>query len=270
MAIIAMSRELGSLGTVIGTAVAKKLGYEYIYQEITSDAARDYEVVEEQLVRVVEKAPRFFERLKGDYRRYQAFVQAQVYKAAQRDNVILIGRWSTLLLREVSHAIRVRVTATDEVRAQRVMEMMQVGKEKALEMVRENDTDRGERMAHLYGVDWKAPHLYDLVLNTEKVSVEAGAELIETLARRSEYQPTEASKRKLGSLAIVAAIRARLKAHAPTRDVDVDIQANNGKIILMGVVANELEKKAVERMVKSIKGIHALDSHLRVMNLPVR
>lgn len=270
MAIIAMSRELGSLGTVIGTAVAKKLGYDYIYQEITSDAARDYEVVEEQLVRVVEKAPRFLERLKGDYRRYQAFVQAQVYKAAQRDNVILIGRWSTLLLREVAHAIRVRVTATDEVRVQRVMEMMQIGKEKALEMVRENDTERGERMAHLYGVDWKAPHLYDLVLNTERVSVAAAAELIEMLARRSEYQPTETSKRKLGSLAIVAAIKARLKAHPPTRDVDVDIQASNGEIILMGVVKNEVEKKAVERVVKGIKGVQTLDSHLRVMNLPLR
>jgi cytidylate kinase len=270
MAIIAISRELGSLGTVIGTAVAKKLGYDYVYQEITSEAARDYEVVEEQLIRVVEKAPRFLERLKGDYRRYQTFVQAQVYKAAQRDHVILIGRWSTLLLRDIAHAIRVRVTAPEEVRAQRVMEMMQVGKEKALEMVHENDMERGERMAHLYGVDWKAPHLYDLVLNTEKVSVEAGAELIEMLARRSEYQPTVESKRKLDGLAIVAAIRAKLKAHSPTRDADVDIQASNGKITLMGVVANEVEKKAVERTVKAIKGVHALDSHLRVMNLPLR
>jgi cytidylate kinase len=270
MAIIAMSRELGSLGTVIGTAVAEKLGYGYIYQEITSQAARDYEVIEERLIRVVEKAPGFLERLKGDYRRYQAFVQAQVYKTAQRDNVILIGRWSTLLLREVGHAVRVRVTAPEEVRAGRVAEMMQVGREKALQVVRENDHERGERMAHLYGVDWKSPDLYDLVLNTEKVSVEAGAELIERLVRRIEYQATEESKHKLDSLAISSAIRARLKAHRPTRDVDVDIHASNRTIVLMGVVANETEKKAVERMVKGIKGVHAVESHLRVMKLPVR
>ena len=41
MTIIAMSREFGSLGTVIGTAVAEQLGYDYIYHEITSSAARD-------------------------------------------------------------------------------------------------------------------------------------------------------------------------------------------------------------------------------------
>ena len=174
MPIIAMSRELGSLGTVIGTAVADKLGYAYIYQEITSQAARDYEVVEERLIRVVEKAPGFLERLQGDYRRYQAFVQAQVYKAAQRDNVILIGRWSTLLLREVGHAIRVRVTAPEEVRAGCVAEMMHISREKALQMVKENDLERGERMAHLYGVDWKSPDLYDLVLNTERFPCKQG------------------------------------------------------------------------------------------------
>ena len=270
MAIIAMSRELGSLGTVIGTAVAQKLDYDYIYQEITSEAARDYEVVEERLIRVVERAPRLLERLKGDYRRYQSFVQAQVYKAAQRDNVILIGRWSTLLLREVGHAIRVRVTAPEEVRARRIMDMMQVGKEKALEMVRENDMERGERMAQLYGVDWKAPHLYDLVLNTEKVSVEAAAELIEGLARRTEYQATEESRRKLDSLAMVSAIRAKLKAYRSTRDVDVDIQASDGEVVLAGVVANEAEKKALERMVKGMQGVRALESNLRVMEPPVR
>src|SRR5713226_4628694 len=35
-----MPRELGSLGTGIGTAVAKQLGYDYVYQAITSAAMR--------------------------------------------------------------------------------------------------------------------------------------------------------------------------------------------------------------------------------------
>jgi cytidylate kinase len=264
-----MSRELGGMGTAIGTAVAEKLGYAYIYQEITSQAARDYEVVEEQLIRVVETAPGFLERLTGDYRRYQAFVQAEVYKAAERDDVILIGRWSTLLLREIAHAIRVRVTAPEEVRARRIMDLMHVGKEKALAMVRENDLERGERMAHLYGVDWKAPDLYDLVLNTERLSVDGAAELIVSLARRPEHQTTEESKRKLHSLATAAAIRAKLKAHRSTRDVDVDIQVSNGETIIMGVVANETEKKAVEKLIRGMKGIHVAESQLRVMNMPV-
>jgi osmotically-inducible protein OsmY len=108
------------------------------------------------------------------------------------------------------------------------------------------------------------------VLNSEKVSVEAGAELIEGLARRMEYRVTEESKRKLDGLAMAAAIRAKLKSYRPTRDVDVDVQGSGGKIMLMGVVASEAEKKAVERIAKGIKGVDALDNQLRVMKMPVR
>jgi cytidylate kinase len=270
MAIIAMSRELGSWGTLIGTAVANDLGYEYIYQDITSEAARDYEVVEEQLIRVVERAPGFLEKLKGDFRRYQAFVQAQVYKAAQKDNVVLIGRWSTLLLKDVSHALRVRVIAPDSVRARRVMEMMQVGMDKAMEMVRENDLERGGRMEHLYGVDWKASHLYDLVLSTEKVSVRAAAEAIATLARREEYRATEDSKRKLDDLVLASSIRAELKTHRSTRDAEVDIRAGDGDVMLMGVVLSDAESKAVEKTARRVKGVRKLENHLNVLRHPPR
>jgi cytidylate kinase len=265
MTIIAMSRELGSLGTVIGTAVAEQLGYDYVYHEITSSAARDYEVVEERLLRVIEKAPRFMERIRGDYRRYQAFVQAQVFKTAERDNVVLIGRWSTLLLRDIAHAVRVRVTAPTEVRARRVAEMMQVSEDKAFELVRENDSERGERMRYLYDVDWTAPHLYDLVLNTEKIPVERGAALIVQLVEDKQFRPTEASTRKLHNLAVASRIRADLKSHRSTQSTDVDIQVHDGRVELHGIVANEAEKKAVERLVAHAKGLKKVDSHLQVM-----
>lgn len=265
MAIITISRELGSLGTVVGTMVAKQLGYDYVYQQITSTAAKDYEVMEEKLLRVVEKAPRFLERLRGDFRRYQAIVQAQVFEEAEKDNVVLIGRWSTLLLREVDHALRVRVTAPVEVRARRVVEMMRVRMKKALDLVRENDEERGERMRQLYNVDWQAPHLYDLVLNTEKISVEAGAALIIQLVQGAPFRATEASNKKLHDLAVISAIRAELKSHRSTQKADVGIQVDGGKVALTGVVANEAEKRAVERVVAGIQGIEKVESHLRLL-----
>lgn len=265
MGIVAMSRELGSLGTVIGSAVAKRLGYTYVYQEITTAAAQDYEVMEEKLLRVIEKAPRLTERISGNYRRYQAFVQAQVFKSAERDNVVLIGRWSTLLLRDIAHAVRVRVTAPVEVRGRRVAEMMQVGEDKALEMVRQNDSERGERMRYLYDVDWTAPHLYDLVLNTEKVSVERGAALIIGLVQDQQFQPTDASQRRLHNLALAHRIRAELKSHRSTQDTDIDIRVDNAHVELRGIVAKETEKKSVERLVSHMKGVGKIESHLQVL-----
>ena len=216
-------------------------------------------------MRVVEKAPRFMERIRGDYRRYQAFVQAQVFKEAERDNVVLIGRWSALLLRDIAHAVRVRVTAPIEVRALRVAQMMEVGEEKALEMVRQNDSERGERMRYLYDVDWTAPHLYDLVLNTEKISTERGARLIVELAEDAQFQATDASRKQLHNLALASRIRAELKSHRSTQKTDIDIRVHNTQIELRGIVANESEKRAVERLVSHMKGLGKVDSQLQVL-----
>jgi hypothetical protein len=44
---------------------------------------------------------------------------------------------------------------------------------------------------------------------------------------------------------------------------------SNGETIIMGVVANETEKKAVEKLIRGMKGIHIAESQLRVMNMPV-
>jgi len=44
-------------------------------------------------------------------------------------------------------------------------------------MVRHSDQEKHGRIRYLYDVDWGDPALYDLVLNTEKLSVDAGGRL---------------------------------------------------------------------------------------------
>ncbi len=59
MTVIAMTKEMGSLGTYVGIEVAKRLGYEFVRQDIIREAAREFEVPEEALVRAVEERPGF-------------------------------------------------------------------------------------------------------------------------------------------------------------------------------------------------------------------
>lgn len=104
---------------------------------------------------------------------------------------------------------------------------MNVSMEKALVMVRQNDLERAERMRQLYAVEWVAPHLYDLVLNTEKLSVDAAASALVHMARRSEFKATVESKKKLHELLLASRIRAGLKARRATQNVDIDIQVTD-------------------------------------------
>ena len=49
MAILTISHEMGAGGPEIGMAVAQRLGYRYVDQELISDAAQRYGLLEEKL-----------------------------------------------------------------------------------------------------------------------------------------------------------------------------------------------------------------------------
>ena len=57
-----------------------------------------------------------------------------------------------------------------------------------------------------FGVTWGDPLLYDLVLNTDRVSVESCALQIAALSRRPEFAETEASRAMLQNMALDARI----------------------------------------------------------------
>ena len=102
MPVVAMTREMGSLGSLIAHEVARRLGYQFLRNDILRDAAREYRVRESRLVGIVEQAPGLVERLRRPRVRYRAYLEAAVLEAALQDRVVLVGRWSTLFLRGIS------------------------------------------------------------------------------------------------------------------------------------------------------------------------
>jgi cytidylate kinase len=94
-----------------------------------------------------------------------------------------------MLLRGISHVLAVFVIAPFELRVKRVMKKMSgqaqegVDVRTTVEMVRRSDQEKHGRIRYLYDVDWGDPALYDLVLNTEKLTVDAGVEAIAGLVR---------------------------------------------------------------------------------------
>jgi len=60
--IITISHQTGTGGPEIGMALAKRLGYRYVDQDLISDAARRYGLLEEKLSHLDESKPSLFER----------------------------------------------------------------------------------------------------------------------------------------------------------------------------------------------------------------
>jgi hypothetical protein len=144
-----------------------------------------------------------------------------------------------VLLRPVPHVVRVRVTAPESIRAERVKQQQGLVEEAALDFVRETDHERAARIKFLYRVDLDDPLLYDLALNTERLSVAEAAALIGETINAARCQPTERSRAAARDLSLAAQARARLVRDSATRHLRVSITAANGALTATGTVDSE-------------------------------
>jgi cytidylate kinase len=270
MAVVAMTREMGSLGSVIAQEVASRLGYQSLHNDLLREAARAYRVRESRLVGVVEQTPGLIERLRRPRLRYRAYLEAAVLDAARQDRVVLLGRWSTLFLRGIPHAVRVRVCAPLEIRARRVMERHGVDAAEAARRITAYDEGVRARMRQMFDVDWTNPLLYDLVINTETAGVTTCVALVLGLVTAAEFQVTAASRQALEDRALAARVRAILKATPTTARVDLDIQATLGQVRLAGVVGSEAEREGAALVAREVPGVTEISSEVKVFRRPVR
>jgi cytidylate kinase len=269
MPVLAITREIGSLGTYIAHEVAKRAGYDFVRQEIIAEAARLYEADPDTLLATVETRPRMFEARNAAARRHFAFVAAEVLDVALKDNVVILGRWSTLLLRDIGHALRVRVCAPLDLRARRLATRLKVGVDEAAERIRRSDEGIRVRIRQFFDVEWDDPRHYDLTINTASIGVEEGADLLVSALRQPNRQPTDVSRATLWDTVLAARVRAALKANRETDQTDITIRCRGGRLELTGTVKDAAAREAVGRLAVIRAGIGAVDNQLIVTDMPV-
>jgi hypothetical protein len=181
-----------------------------------------------------------------------------------------MGRWSTIFLHGVRHAIRVRVCAPPLVRARRVMERLGLDQDEALRRIAAYDEGVRARMRQIFDLDWTDPLLYDLVINTEAVTLETGVRQVLTLVEAPEFQPTPESRAELRNRAIAARVRATLKATTATARLELDVRAAEGQVGLEGVVGSDEEREAALRVARNVRGVVGVSGDVKVFRRPVR
>jgi cytidylate kinase len=266
MPVIALTHEMGSLAKDIAMRLADTAKLSIMRHEIEENVAGRMHVPASVVRRVREGKAGLVERLSTDRQQFAIYTAEEVYALAERGNVILRGWGATMLLRPVSHVLRVRVTRPFEQRVHWVMDSLGTDdREFAESEVRRSDAAHATRMHATFGVTWGDPLLYDLVVNTERLSIDSAAELIARTAALPEFQETAASRATLGGLALAAHIRAALKADEATRDVDIGIDCRDGRATLTGMVLTEQEKTDAARVAAAVAGVGAVDNQLRLM-----
>jgi hypothetical protein len=200
---------------------------------------------------------------------YLTVICAALCRLVREDDVVYHGNAGHLLLQGVDHVLRVRVIAPLPYRIKAAMETHGFDEKEAETYIRKKDEERVMWTRFLYGVEWRDPALYDLVLNLEKVSVEMACNVIVCMAERPEFQMTPESLRQLEDLYLASHVRARLflNSKVGAAAAKIDVTAAGGIVHLAGVLPSETfrqEALATARSLPEVKHVRAdwLGSHL--------
>src|SRR6266542_581092 len=262
MSNVTISHEIGSGGPEIGQQLAERLGYKHVDQELISETAHRYGLLEEKLSHLDESKPSLFERFDAETRRYITVIQTALYEFAEQDRVVLMGRGGQWLLRGISHHLRVRVMAPFELRVKRLAAKLKgpmgeaASPRTVMEMVRRDDTERAGRMRYLYEVDLADPTLYDLVINTENLKVVTAVELLAGVVDRPELRTTEAGAQLVADRSLASRVQVALATHPETRKYRITVEAKAGQVTLEGTAALD-EALDVARGVQGVRGVKA-------------
>lgn len=266
MPVIAMTQEMGSLAKDVSLRLAESLGLAIMRHEAIERVADRAQVSTSLIGRLRDGKAGLVERLTTDKRSVALYTAEELFALADRGNVVLRGWGATCLLRPVPHVVCVRITRSFRKRVEWLMGHLGTDDVEFAEAeLRRSDQAHASRMNDQFGVTWGDPVLYDLVLNTDRVSVESCVEQIRQLAGRPEFAETPESRAMLANMALEARVRAALKEHAATRDINITINARQGQLALRGIVLDNEERAQTESVAAAVAGVVAVDNQLRLM-----
>jgi len=194
---ITISRQLGSGGAFIGQQLAKELDIFYADREIIDRVARQYAVLEEDVVSNDEKIISFWESflqfntISTDLYvppKLQAPTDRELFQAeadiiehiVNERSAVIIGRCGAYILRDYPENVRIFLHGDIESRIKRIRSLYQVSKDTAGNMIEQSDIERARYCRIVTGKkwDWNDARNYDLSIDTSKLDIDKSTGLI--------------------------------------------------------------------------------------------
>ena len=182
--VITVSRQCGSQGEAIAEKLAERLDIPYynkqLVEKIAASANVEPELFEqlEQSIRNIK--PSWMESLFTQRPWLQAKYSdklVEVLLGISRVGGVILGRGAGFVLGQAS-CFRLRIIGSATIREERYMGYHQVDRKEAEKCVREVDDERENFVKVLFQQDINRPEGYDLIVNSDRIEVDAIVELV--------------------------------------------------------------------------------------------
>ena len=265
--VIAMTREMATLGKDVSAGLAERLDLKIVHHELVEhDIAALSGMRESEVHRFLEGEASLLERWRVDRKKLSHYTAQEVLELAAKGNVLIRGWGATYLLRSVPHVVCVRICAPLPFRARVLMKRMGIADPAAARReIERNDAAHNGTMQRLFGIDWMDASLYAITLNTARVPTDECVDHIVRLTQSEAFQQTPASRTALLDQLIEARVRTALREHVETGlyAVGIEVGVKEGRVTLSGAVSDERQIAEIVRRVHAVDGVTGVESQIQ-------
>jgi len=210
--VICISRTMAAGGENIGKALAERLGFRYVDEQIITRAAEEAQV-DPEVVAATEHRPPLLRRLLDKLATalevagspvslgtgapieadapfgnptmpddLRALIRSAIHEVARAGEAVIVGHAASLTLGGVAGVLRVLVTASSDTRAQRLAAEQSIPFEEAKDAVAASDRERRAYFQSFYNLADELPTDYDVVINTDVLTPAQAGEMIVAVA----------------------------------------------------------------------------------------
>ncbi len=267
MAIITISREMGTGAYQIAREVAKKLRYTLVDGLKIAELASQHGLAPEVMERVDEKPPVYITAEDRLHASYLNTIELILLECVKKGNVILYGRGGQDLLPGFRNLLRVRFIAPFDERVENFAEREWIDPDLARDLIRKSDHQRGGFIHFYFDRDWNDPLGYDLIYNTAKLSRSSIVESIVAAARDPRLKEAEEEAGgMLDDIILAKRVETELLKSDLIENMHFKITTQNGEVLLAGHVHTEQERKSAVKICDKVEGVRNVMDRLQVVS----
>jgi cytidylate kinase len=114
---------------------------------------------------------------------YEQMIVDVIRETADMEFVVIVAHGAAIPLGKRDDVLRILVTASDITRARRIGVGRSLSESKALAEVADSDKSRADFFRRFYQLERELPTHYDIIINTDKLSVDEAAAAVLAMVR---------------------------------------------------------------------------------------
>jgi cytidylate kinase len=268
MAVITISRRMGSYGEEIAKHLSEVLGYSYIDKDVLEQLLTGHGISGEDFTRYDEKRASLWGGLSSFQKFYANVLKLALFESARKGNAVIVGRGGQVLLRGLPGVMHLQVNAPWDVRIERVQAESSVDVRTAERMLHRSDHDREGFLKSFFNRSWNDPELYDLIINTGKITPDSIASMVkDALTQLDTDANRRATEERLDDLVVTQKVENVLLFSLEVDVANLTVYTAKGVVTLVGLVRENSEKEKCLKAVRTIDGVREITDELTVYRL---